>query len=128
MATGWNAIEGRSFYFAADGKMAVGLLGLPDGVYYLDPADGHQVVGWVQQPDGWRYFDGNTGKMLVKTTAVLENVSCTFDKNGLLVDPAGWTPGTPLPAPAPDAAGQAASAGASTPAAPAAPANAAASN
>ena len=101
MVTGWNTIEGRNFYFAADGKMAVGLASLGDGVYFLDPADGHQVVGWVQQPDGWRYFDANNGRMLVKMTAVLDGVSCTFDKNGLLVDPAGWVPGTPAPAPAP---------------------------
>ena len=97
MLTGWNAIEGRSFYFAADGKMVVGVAQLPDGVYYLDPADGHQVVGWVQLPDGWRYFDANNGKMLANVTVPLENVNCTFDKNGILVDPAGWTPGTPLP-------------------------------
>ena len=131
MVTGWSDIEGQRYYFGADGKMVVGMASLPDGVYYLEPKDGHRTLGWVQQPDGWRYFDANTGKMLVKTTAVLENVSCTFDKNGLLADPAGWTPGTPLPAPAPDA-GAAASTGASTPAAsagasaqtaPAAPAN-----
>ncbi|WP_081860964.1 GH25 family lysozyme [Butyrivibrio sp. AE2032] len=104
MVTGWNAIEGKNFYFAEDGKMVVGMASLKDGVYYLDPTDGHQVVGWVQQPDGWRFFDGNNGKMLVKVTVPLEGVNCTFDKNGLLVDPAGWTPGTPAPAPAPEAA------------------------
>ncbi len=122
MVKGWNAIDGNNFYFADDGKMALGILSLKDGVYYLDPADGHQVVGWVQQPDGWRYFDANNGKMLVKTTAVLDNVSCTFDKNGLLVDPAGWTPGTPLPAPVEEAAPAAdpAAAPAEAPAAPAA--------
>jgi hypothetical protein len=38
--------------------------------------------------------------MLVKVTVPLDGVNCTFDKNGLLVDPAGWVPGTPLPAPA----------------------------
>ena len=104
MVTGWNAIEGKNFYFAADGKMVLGVAQLPDGVYYLDPADGHQVVGWVQLPDGWRFFDGNNGKMLVNVTVPLDNVNCTFDKNGILVDPAGWTPGTPLPAPAADPA------------------------
>jgi glucan-binding YG repeat protein len=101
MVTGWNPIEGRSFYFGADGRMVIGVASLKEGVYYLDPADGHQVVGWVQLPDGWRYFDANNGKMLVSVTALLDNVNCTFDKNGILVDPAGWTPGTPLPAPAP---------------------------
>ena len=104
MVTGWNPIEGRSFYFGADGKMVVGIASLPDGVYYLDPADGHQVVGWVQLPDGWRYFDANNGRMLVSVTALLDNVNCTFDKNGILVDPAGWTPGTPAPAPVADPA------------------------
>ncbi|MBQ9588983.1 MAG: hypothetical protein IJR29_02220 [Butyrivibrio sp.] len=97
MATGWNAIDGRAFYFGADGIMAVGLLPLKDGVYYLDPTDGHMVVGWVQLPDGWRYFDANNGKMLANVSAVLDNVECSFDKNGLLATPAGWVPGTPAP-------------------------------
>ncbi|MBO4458606.1 MAG: hypothetical protein J5802_12880 [Butyrivibrio sp.] len=110
MATGWNDIEGKRYYFGADGKMVTGLASLPDGAYYLEPQDGHMTVGWVQQPDGWRYFDGNTGKMLVKTKAVLENVECTFDANGLLAEPAGWTPGTPAPQPEADAAAAASSA------------------
>lgn len=97
MVTGWNAIDGRAFYFGADGLMALGLAPLKDGVYYLDPADGHMVVGWVQLPDGWRYFDANNGKMLANTSAVLDNVACSFDKNGLLTAPAGWVPGTPAP-------------------------------
>ena len=112
MVTGWNPIDGKSYYFGTDGRMALGLVSLKQGTYYLDPADGHQVVGWVQTPEGWRYFDVNNGTMLVKVTALLDNVNCTFDKNGILVDPAGWTPGTPAPAPAPEEA----------PAAPAAPA------
>ncbi len=122
MVTGWNAIEGRNFYFGADGKMVVGLAGLQDGVYYLDPTDGHQVVGWVELPDGWHYFDANNGKMLANVSAPLDNVPCTFDKNGVLVDPAGWVPGTPAPVaePAPEAAPEAAPADAN--AAPAAPA------
>ncbi len=103
MVTGWAAIEGRSFYFESDGRLLVGLTPIADGIYYLDPADGHQIVGWVQLPDGWHYFDANNGKMLAGVTVPLENVNCTFDKNGILVDPAGWTPGTPLPAPAPEA-------------------------
>ncbi len=104
MVTGWNAIDGQSYFFAEDGKMVIGMAALADGVYYLDPADGHEVVGWVQQGDGWRFFDGNNGRMLVNVTVPLDNVNCTFDKNGLLVDPAGWTPGTPAPAPATDPA------------------------
>jgi glucan-binding YG repeat protein len=75
--------------------MATGALGLPDGIYYLDPADGHQVVGWVQQPDGWHYYDANNGRMLANVTALLDNVNCSFDKNGVLVEPAGWTPASP---------------------------------
>jgi glucan-binding YG repeat protein len=93
MVKGWNAIEGRSFYFGEDGRMVLGQAAIGDGIYYLDPADGHQVVGWVQQPDGWHYYDANNGKMLANVTALLDNVNCTFDKNGVLVDPAGWTPG-----------------------------------
>ena len=97
MVTGWNAIDGLGYYFGADGIMMTGLVPLKEGVYYLEPADGHMVVGWVQLPDGFRYFDVNNGKMLANMTAVLDNVECTFDKNGLLVSPAGWVPGTPAP-------------------------------
>ncbi len=98
MVTGWNAIDGRSYYFAADGRLQTGLAGLKEGIYYLEPTEGYMVVGWVQLPDGWRYFDANNGKMLAKTTAVLDNVQCTFDASGLLTAPAGWVPGTPAPA------------------------------
>lgn len=97
MVKGWNAIDGKAYYFGEDGVMALGLAGLKDGVYFLDPADGHMVVGWVQLPDGWRYFDANNGKMLANTTVVLDNVQCSFDKNGILGSPAGWVPGTPAP-------------------------------
>ena len=101
MLTGWNAIDGKTYYFGADGKMAVGLATIDNAVYYLDPSDGHRVVGWAQLPDGWHYFDGNSGQMLANVTVPLENVNCTFNQAGILVDPAGWTPGTPAPAPAP---------------------------
>lgn len=98
MLKGWNAVDGKSYYFAEDGKMVLGLAKLKEGTYYLDPADGHQVVGWVQLSDGWHYFDANNGKMLVNVTAVLDNVSCTFNGSGILTAPTGWTPGTPAPA------------------------------
>lgn len=111
MVTGWNAIDGLSYYFGADGRMVTGLATIGDGVYYLEPTDGHQTVGWVQTAEGWRYFDANNGKMLVNVSAVLDNVTCTFDKNGILVDPAGWTPGTPVPASAADAAAAASTQG-----------------
>ena len=103
MVTGWNVIDGQSYYFGADSKMVTGLAKIADGTYYLEPTDGHMTLGWVQTAEGWRFFDGNTGKMLTSVTVPLDNVNCTFDKNGILVDPAGWTPGTPAPAPAPEA-------------------------
>ncbi len=96
MVKGWNAIDGRSYYFSQDGILQTGLFAVKNDIYYTDPVQGFMVVGWVQLPDGWRYFDANNGKMLAKTTAVLDNVECTFDKNGLLVSPAGWVPGTPF--------------------------------
>ncbi len=116
MLKGWNVIDGQTYYFAEDGKMALGFASLKDGIYYLDPADGHRVLGWLEQPDGWRFFDGNTGRMLVAVTVPLDGVNCTFDKNGLLADPAGWIPGTPLPAPAEEAPADPAAAPAATPA------------
>ena len=116
MLKGWNVIDGQTYYFAEDGKMALGFASLKDGIYYLDPADGHRVLGWLEQPDGWRFFDGNTGRMLVAVTVPLDGVNCTFDKNGLLADPAGWIPGTPLPAPAEEVPADPAAAPAATPA------------
>lgn len=97
MVKGWNAIDGRSYYFSQDGILQTGLVGVKNDIYYTDPVQGYMIVGWVQLPDGWRYFDANNGKMLANTKAVLDNVECSFDKNGLLIAPAGWVPGTPAP-------------------------------
>ena len=97
-ATGFTQIEGLPYYFDAQGMLrtgwlnysdaggvvARGLLGLPEGTYYLDPADGHRVTGFVELPDGTRYFDAETGAMLTATTAELEGAECTFDENGIL--------------------------------------------
>ena len=100
--TGWYSNDqGQRFYFspaALTGLQAV------EGANYLFADDGAMSVGWAQFPEGWRYFDANTGAMLASVSAELDGVACTFDQNGLLTDPAGWTPGTPAPAPAEAAA------------------------
>ena len=98
MLTGWQTIDGQVYYFAENGVMVTGLATIGKNVYYLEPLDGHRTIGWVGLADGYRYFDANDGHMLVNMTAVLDGVECTFDKNGLLVAPEGWVPGTPAPA------------------------------
>ncbi len=95
---GWYSNDqGQRFFFAP--AAMVGLQSI-EGANYLFADDGSMAVGWAQFPEGWRYFDANSGAMLASTTAVLDEVSCTFNESGILTDPAGWTPGTPAPAPA----------------------------
>ena len=92
MATGWNAIDGLSYYFDGNGLLQTGLLTIKkDGTYYLD-VDGHQVVGFVQIGAGFYYFDPATGKMVTKATINIAGLDCTFDKTGLLVAPTGFVP------------------------------------
>ncbi len=94
--SGWYSNEqGQRFFFAP--AAMVGLQSI-EGANYLFADDGSMAIGWAQFPEGWRYFDANTGAMLASTTAVLDEVSCTFNESGILTDPAGWTPGTPAPA------------------------------
>ena len=63
-------------------------------VKYKGTKDGKDIVVLAGVDyEGVEYYDANNGKMLANVTALLDNVNCTFDKNGVLVDPAGWTPG-----------------------------------
>ncbi len=89
--------QGQKFFFCP--AAMVGLQSI-ENVNYFFGEGGVMATGWIQFPEGWRYFDTNTGAMLGSTTVDLDGVSCTFAANGLLTDPAGWTPGTPAPAPA----------------------------
>ncbi len=89
--------QGQKFFFCP--AAMTGLQSI-ENVNYFFGEGGVMSIGWVQFPEGWRYFDATTGAMLASVTAELDGVSCTFGDNGLLTAPAGWTPGTPAPAPA----------------------------
>ncbi len=95
--SGWfTDAQGLTYYFGPDFKAVTGLQSIDKAVYMFDEK-GCLYRGWLQFPDGFRYFDVNTGAMLANVTVLLDNIPCTFDKNGVLVSPAGWVPGTPLP-------------------------------
>lgn len=81
--TGWQTIDGKTYYFAADGQRTDGWLETEQGRYRLDEngviqtgwfsddsgtyllkPDGSVCTGWVETDQGNRYFDEN-GQMAV---------------------------------------------------------------
>ena len=58
-ATGWQVIEGSTYYFGQDGALRTGWQTIGSSTYYLD-ADGRLHTGWLEQ-DGARYYLSEEG-------------------------------------------------------------------
>lgn len=61
VVTGWLKQGQQHYYFGVDGAMVTGWLSRPEGSYYLDE-NGVMLTGW-QELDGKRYFLGDNGVM-----------------------------------------------------------------
>ena len=63
LASQWNTIDGRSYYFDASGYMVRGWQRIDGGWYYLGSPDnpdlGAMVIGWRQLDGKWYYFGSN---------------------------------------------------------------------
>ena len=83
--TGWQKIDGKTYYFEADGAMKKGLLTAGDKQYYLDEKDGFKQLGFVKVADKVYYFvengDKKTGFIKIddKTYYLKEGVRLTGD-------------------------------------------------
>ena len=60
--TGWQKIDGKTYYFETDGIMKKGLLTLEDKQYYLNEKDSVKKLGFVKVADKVYYFVENGEK------------------------------------------------------------------
>lgn len=63
MATGWQDMEGKRYYFRVDGILCTGWLPREEGLYYLGE-DGVMVTGWLEL-EGKRYCFTESGNALI---------------------------------------------------------------
>ena len=77
MATGWQLINDKWYYFNPDGEMVEGWLQYKEKVYYFKANDGDMVSRECRQIDGeWYYFNENGER--------LEKANITVDENGTI--------------------------------------------
>ncbi len=74
-------IQGKNYYFDANGLMQRGLVPV-DGKIYLFGADGSMQYGWYTDAAGMRYF-GTDGAMVANATLTLDGIEYAFDANGI---------------------------------------------
>ena len=86
LAKTWKKIDGKWYYFHADGYIAE--CEYVDG-YYIgkDGAwDGSKKASWKQDSNGWYYSD-TSGWYAKNRTLVIDGKSYTFDAKGYCVNP-----------------------------------------
>ena len=72
MATGWQLINNKWYFFNQDGEMVEGWLQYKDKIYYLKANEGDMVSKECRNIDGaWYYFDDN-GERLEKANIVVD--------------------------------------------------------
>ncbi|MBR5371948.1 MAG: hypothetical protein IK130_07015 [Oscillospiraceae bacterium] len=92
MVTGWTEIGGAKYHFSWDGTMAVGRASV-DGRWYMFAENGTMQTGWIEDAENTYYYDPETGAAL---TGVQEigGEQYRFDDFGVLQieEPAAETP------------------------------------
>ena len=86
--SGWQTIDGKTYYFDEFGKPYVGHCELRDKKhYYFDPVTYEMKVGWLEF-DGSRYYaDPNDGgAFAMNKTLIIDGVSYTFDSGGSVIN------------------------------------------
>lgn len=81
MVTGWQIIDGKTYYFDAAGHMATGVVAM-NGLSYLFNADGTMYTGWYNDGVSVRYYEAD-GHMAVGLTTIGDGVYY-FDATGLM--------------------------------------------
>ena len=67
-AAEWLTVEGKDYWFDADGYMVVGWIQSSDGFWYYLHSDGHLASNaWIEENGSW-YYVGQDGKMMTSTT------------------------------------------------------------
>ncbi len=103
MLTGWQLIDGE-YYYLHDGKMLIGWVNDSTGsTYFMDRESGKMARAWKEIDGSWYYFnqygqmqkgwlnlsgkyyylDPQTGKMAANGSRTIDNVTYTFDRDGV---------------------------------------------
>ena len=82
--TGWQELDGNTYYCLDDGSMATGWLELDGARFYLRQS-GSLVTGWLSL-DGQRYYLTDSGALT--GICSVDGSTYVFDKNGCLTS--GW--------------------------------------
>lgn len=88
--TGFQAIEGKDYYFDNNGVMQQQGSTTIAGKKYLFLSDGSIFKGWIQLTDAWRlYFDPANGGAAATGVYSANGKTYLFDDNGILFREAG---------------------------------------
>ena len=81
--TGWQDVEGKRYYFNEDGSMATGEIDVEGTKYYLTDS-GEFKTGWVKEGDTTYYYN-EKGQKVSNTSQDIEGKKYFFDENGALI-------------------------------------------
>ena len=87
LATGWNTIEDKKYYFNKDGIMKAGWANTSDGTTYFFDDMGVMRTGWLIKRDGVRYYFDENGKMITGWSTI-DGEKYYFNKDGTAKS--GW--------------------------------------
>ena len=86
--TGWETIDGKTYYFGSDGKLnqSSGVVTIGKKKYYFSPKTGEQKTGWVTYHGKKYYFDPETGASARGWTKIKGKYYYFNNKNYLLTN------------------------------------------
>lgn len=83
-------IQGKWYYFQADGVMLVSSWNKQSGKWYYYQDDGTRKTGWLTL-DGKRYYLKSSGAMAVNETMTIDGKQWAFDSNGVASETQNFT-------------------------------------
>lgn len=87
--TGWLTLNGKKYYFQKDGVQVKGWLTLKGNKYYFTSKAGAMVKGWIENSKGQRrYFIKKTGIMATKWLKLNGNTYYFYSGSGIMAT--GW--------------------------------------
>ena len=83
--TGWQTINGQTYYYNENGEMQTGWLTYNDQLYYFQ-SNGQMKTGWLKLSNKWYYFNSDGSAAIGKKK--IGNQWYLFNNNGIMT--VGW--------------------------------------
>lgn len=83
--TGWQTINGQTYYYDENGEMQTGWLTYNDQLYYFQ-SNGQMKTGWLKLSNKWYYFNSDGSAAIGKKK--IGNQWYLFNNNGIMT--VGW--------------------------------------